>query len=95
MIEIVTFRLRTGADGERFAALDARLQTDFFYHQPGLERRTTARSADGSYVCTLHWDGIAAADTAAAMTTTVNEYTTELTALIEPASISARRYDSL
>ncbi len=95
MIEIVTFRLRAGADSEKFTALDARLQTEFFYHQPGLERRTTARSADGSYVCILHWDSVAAADAAGAKTMVVNEYTAELTALLDPTSMSSRRYDSL
>jgi heme-degrading monooxygenase HmoA len=68
MILVVTYRLRTNADESAFIALDAQLQTDFYYQQPGIERRTTARSTDGAWVTISHWDStdaIAAARSAA------------------------------
>ena len=95
MIEILTFRLREGADPEAYKALDERLQTEFFYQQPGLERRTTARSPDGTYVSITHWDSVDAADTAVAKTFDANEFTEPLTALILPSTMESRRYDTL
>lgn len=93
MIEIVTFRLRSDADPDVFKALDERLQTEFFYHQSGLERRTTAIADDGSHVCISHWSSAEDADVAAAKAST--DHTTELTALVDAASIRIHRYHTL
>jgi hypothetical protein len=56
VIEVQTFRLVAGADEEEFRVADERLQTEFFYVQPGLIRRTSGRSADGVFVALVHWD---------------------------------------
>ncbi len=95
MIEIVTYRLRDGANPEKFKALDEQLQTEFFYQQPGIQRRTTAQSSDGTYVSITHWESAPAADAAEAKTLEANEYTRALTELLDPASIQARRYETL
>ncbi len=95
MIEIVTFRLRHGVDPEHFKALDEQLQTEFFYHQRGLGRRTTARGADGSYVCILHWGGAGDADAAIAETEGENKVTSRLTELIDESTIKRQRYETL
>jgi heme-degrading monooxygenase HmoA len=95
MIEIVTFRLREGVDPDAFRTFDERLQTEFFYQQPGLERRTTARSADGTYACITHWGSEADAEAAAAKSTARNAFTGPLSALIDPSMLQLRRYDTL
>jgi hypothetical protein len=46
VIEIITFRLRAGADVEAFLALDSRVQTEVAYQCAGLLRRTIARDGD-------------------------------------------------
>lgn len=46
MIEIVTFRLRPGADVEAFLAVDRSVQTGVAYQCPGMLRRTVARDGD-------------------------------------------------
>ena len=49
VIETMTFRLRLGVDEAEFLGVDKRLQSEFAYQQPGLVRRTTARSDDGAW----------------------------------------------
>lgn len=47
------FRLLQRADVRAFIQADDRVQTDFFYQQRGLLRRTTGRGRDGWVVITL------------------------------------------
>lgn len=46
MIEVITFRLRAGADVCEFLLTDGRVQTEVAYQCPGLLRRTIARDGD-------------------------------------------------
>jgi hypothetical protein len=62
VIEIMRFRLEAGADERQFQAADARLQADFAYQQPGLLRRTTARSDGGEWIVIDIWRSAADAD---------------------------------
>ena len=94
MIDVVTFRLRDGADPDAFRRVDEQLQQEFFYQQPGLIRRTTARSEKGEWISISHWDSPADADAAQAKTHTLNDVAQALGA-IDPLSIVARRYDEL
>ncbi len=55
MIEILTFRLRPGADESQFLDADRQVQTEFAYQQPGLIRRTTAHGAGGEWVVIDLW----------------------------------------
>jgi len=57
LIEHQTFRLRAGVDEDAFVAIDARVQTEVVYQQPGLVRRTTARGADGDWLVETWWNG--------------------------------------
>jgi heme-degrading monooxygenase HmoA len=68
VIELTTFRLRAGIDEADFVAADAAAQTGFFYRQPGLVRRTTARpsGADDEWLIVTWWASADAADCAAA-----------------------------
>lgn len=70
LIENVTFRLVDGADEAEFIEADSRMQQEFSYAQPGIVRRTTARSDDGDWLATTFWEteGQAAAAATAAHT---------------------------
>jgi hypothetical protein len=49
------FRLAAETSENDFLAADRRLQTDFAYRQPGLLRRTTARSNNGDWLVIDFW----------------------------------------
>ena len=55
VIELHTFRLAEGTDTGHFLEVDARAQTDFAYRQPGLVRRTTARTDEGEWLVVTMW----------------------------------------
>ena len=55
MFEILTFRLASGVDVAAFTALDARVQTEVAYQQPGLLRRTTGRNDEGRWLILQVW----------------------------------------
>ena len=65
MYEIATFRLREGVSEDEFLAADARVQTEFYYQQDGLMRRTVARGTDGEWLEMTHWATHEAPDRAA------------------------------
>jgi hypothetical protein len=62
MIEIRRFRMAEGSSEESFLRADKALQQDFAYQQPGLLRRTTAKSDDGHWVEIELWRSTADAD---------------------------------
>jgi hypothetical protein len=53
--EVHRFRLRPDVSEETFLAQDARVQTDFYYQQPGIVRRLTAKGADGEWLSVVYW----------------------------------------
>ncbi len=68
MIEIWTFRLRAGVDTAAFVDVITRIQTGFYYHQPGFVRQTFGRDGDTWLILTT-WasaDAAHAADAARA-----------------------------
>jgi hypothetical protein len=58
IVEIQTFRV---VDEAAFLEADRAVQTGFYYQQPGLLRRTTARGSDGAGVVITLWT-LASAD---------------------------------
>ena len=94
MIEITTFRLHEGIDAKTFAKLDEQLQTEFFYFQPGLQRRTTACSEDGEWASIIVWDSEACADAAIDKT---EEFATfeHVLAMMDLMTIESCRYNTL
>jgi hypothetical protein len=69
VIEITHFRLSADADEREFLRADKYLQEEFAYTQPGLLRRTAARTDGGDWIvidlwrskeeadeCGLRWD---------------------------------------
>jgi len=90
----MTFRLGAGVDEAAFLAVDKRLQTDFAYQQPGLLRRTTARSADGQWIVIDLWASPADAD-ACARRWESDPTATEFMSFVDRATVSVVRYELL
>lgn len=83
---MLTFRLRPGVDLEAFRTADERVQTQFYYQQPGCLRRSLGRRADGRWLALTVWrdEGSASAATAAFETSAV---CAELVELIEDREV--------
>lgn len=94
MIEVMRFRLRPGADEQAFRDADARLQAEFAYRQPGLVRRTTARSAEGDWIVIDLWRSSADADACAARWAG-DPVVASFMALVDAASVRTERYREL
>jgi hypothetical protein len=94
MIEILTFRLAAEADDGFFLAADKRVQVEFAYHQPGLMRRTTARSPDGEWVVVDLWRSADDAD-ACAERWDQEPVCQEFMALLDAPTVRTRRYVEL
>ena len=93
-MELTTFRLRDGVDEADFVAADAAVQA-FTHLQPGVLRRTTLRDVEsGEWLVATLWRSWDQADEAAAAgrdDADVQRYE----AMIDPASVKVRRYESL
>lgn len=90
MFEILTFRLAPGIDEAAFRAIDERVQTEFFYQQPGFLRRTLGRHDDGRWLALTIWadvDAATAADTAFA----ASDLGAEFTSLVTDAAVDRFR----
>lgn len=85
-IVVTTFELADGVTAESFTEADARYQQDVAYQQPGLQRRTTARSADDptTWCVVESWAGV---------DSTVAWHTGKLSALVTNAD--RRSYETL
>jgi len=90
----MTFRLRPGADEAAFLAADAAVQTDFACRQPGLLRRTTARSADGAWLVIDQWTDDDAAD-AMAPRWNADPVAERFMAFVDESSVVIERYHTL
>jgi heme-degrading monooxygenase HmoA len=88
LIEIETFRLAEGADDAAFREANARAQTDVAYQQPGMLRRTVARSVDGEWLVYTLWGSAELADAAASALD-------ELQPFIDATTLRVTRYDDL
>jgi hypothetical protein len=94
MIEILTFRLAPGADEAAFLAADRRVQTEYAYHQPGLLRRTTARSEDGTWVVIDLWHSAQDADDCNGRWGR-DPVTEEFMAFVDATTVRSERYATL
>jgi hypothetical protein len=94
MIEILTFALHAGVGDELFVAVDARVQTEFAYHQPGLARRTTGRNEQGRWLVLQVWSSQQAAD-AARQAFDASELGAEFTSLLDPDSLTSECFAGL
>ena len=94
LIETTTFRLDPGSDESALLDADQRAQTEFFYRQPGLVRRTTARGGDGEWLVVALWASEAEADAAQARSA-ADGAMSAFTALLDGSSVRTRRYRAL
>jgi hypothetical protein len=94
VIETLTFRLTANSDDAAFLAADRRLQTEFVYHQPGLVRRTTARSDDGEWFVVTLWHSGSDFDAAAARAPS-SPVVSEFVNLLDHSSVRTSRYTTL
>jgi len=90
----MTFRLKPAADQAAFLEADRRVQTEFAYHQPGLARRTTARSDDAAWVVIDIWRSAADAD-ACAQRWDDDPVVAGFMALIDETSVTTQRFMTL
>jgi hypothetical protein len=93
VIEIMRFRPRPGVEEADLLRADRSVQEDFAYQQPGLVRRTTAKSAEGWIVIDL-WRSAADADAAGARWDR-DPVAQAFMGLIDRASVETERYDEL
>jgi hypothetical protein len=94
VIEIMTFRLRSADDEAAFMEADRRVQSEFAYHQPGLLRRTTARSEDGQWIVIDLWQSAAAAD-ACDERWSSDPVARTFMALVDEATVTTERFATL
>jgi len=94
VIETLTFQLAPGTAQSAFLEADQRVQTDFFYRQPGLARRTTARGGDGEWLVVVLWGSASDAD-AAARRAQGDSASAAFTALLDTSTVRTRRYTAL
>jgi hypothetical protein len=94
LIETVTFRLAAGVERAAFFEADALVQQRFFYLQPGLLRRTVARSDDDTWIAVVLW--YSAADADASMEAARRDVAAQaFDALIDRTTIRRARYETL
>ncbi len=94
VIEVVTFRLAPGQDEATFLEADQQAQTEFYYRQPGIIRRTVARGAEGEWLALTLWGSPDHAD-AAAQSSHNDPSVAPALACIDRTNVTARRYDAL
>ncbi|HEX9547492.1 MAG TPA: hypothetical protein VF942_09160 [Acidimicrobiales bacterium] len=94
MIEVLTFRLASGTEEAEFLSADKRVQTEFFYLQPGLVRRTTARGDDGGWLVVCMWGSKENADAAGELSRGSSAVEGFL-CLIDASTMATRRYTTL
>jgi hypothetical protein len=94
LIETMTFRLRDGADVDAFLDIDKRLQGEFAYQQPGLARRTTARSEHGDWIVIDLWASAEHADACSERWKT-DPLAQAFMAHVDRATVVVTRYDTL
>jgi hypothetical protein len=94
VIEMLTFRLAAAADEDAFRRADRRVQVEFAYLQPGMMRRTTARSEDGEWIVLDLWQSADAADACNELREK-HPVTQEFMGFVDASSVRTRRYFEL
>ncbi len=88
------FRLVQGADDQAFRAADRRVQTEFAYRQPGLQRRTVARAEDGEWIVIDLWRSEQDAERST-QAWEDDAATLAFMSFVDTGSVSVSRYDTL
>jgi hypothetical protein len=93
IIELMAFSLKGGADEAAFIAADKRLQAEFAYQQPGMMRRTTARS-DNNWIVLDLWDTEEHAE-ACSQKWDGDPIAAEFMSFVDGATVRSKRYEDL
>jgi hypothetical protein len=94
VIEVTTFRLRSGVDEAAFLEADRRVQTEFVPNHSGFLRRTTGRGDEGAWVVVTLWASDADAD-ASASKAVDDAVVGRFMSLVDPTSVRVGRYGTL
>jgi heme-degrading monooxygenase HmoA len=62
VIEVVTFKLKTGVAAADFAPIDKAVERDHVARQPGFVSRESAHGANGEWLVIVHWRSVKDAD---------------------------------
>jgi hypothetical protein len=62
VVEVVTFRLKTGVSPAEFAPVDKAVEREHVAKQPGFVSRESAHGADGEWLVIVHWRSAKDAD---------------------------------
>ncbi len=93
-IEVATFRLGEGVHEAAFLEADQRVQNEFFYAQPGIVRRTTARGVGSEWLVVTFWGSLEEAEKATASGATDHIHAAYM-AQIDRDSYTVKRFVSL
>jgi hypothetical protein len=62
VIEVVTFKLKSGVAAAEFAPIDKTVELEHVAKQPGFVSRESAHDADGEWLVIVHWQSTKDAD---------------------------------
>jgi heme-degrading monooxygenase HmoA len=91
VVEVVTFKLKTGVSAAEFAPIDKAVERQHVARQPGFVARESAHGADGEWLVIVHWRSAKDADASMA-TFEKASAAAPFMAKIEASTMSMKRY---
>ena len=91
VVEVVTFKLRTGVSAAEFAPIDKAVEREHVAKQSGFVSRESAHGADGDWLVIVHWRSAKDADASMA-TFEKAPAAAQFMAKIEASTMSMKRY---
>jgi len=93
-VETIRFHLLDGISDEDFLRRNRRVEDGYMSLRKGFRSRSTARSADGEWLVTVHWESSADADATMASFFGAPE-TQEFLAAVDKKTVSSGRYEQV
>lgn len=91
VIEVVTFKLKTGVSAAEFAPIDKAVEREHVAKQPGFVSRESAHGANGEWLVIVHWRSTKDADTSMASFEKAHAAASFMSK-IEASTMSMKRY---
>lgn len=91
VIEVVTFKLKTGVAAAEFAPIDKAVEREHVARQPGFVSRESAHGADGEWLVIVHWRSVKDADASMASFEKAPA-AAQFMSKIETSTMSMKRY---
>lgn len=91
VIEVVTFKLKTGVAAAEFAAIDKAVEREHVAKQAGFVSRESAHGADGEWLVIVHWRSMKDADASMASFEKAPA-AAQFMSKIEASTMSMKRY---